>query len=166
MISVCLQSTSMMVQEVQILRTPTRIQFTILAVHHQFEMGIQTIIQVNPALLTKSITLPLATFIQLATAVATVITQLVFARMAAEFIFELKMLEQLHAANPWKSVGKFLPVASKFGFTKDQVEQFLHQRVVHDRQRLDPRRYHLPIFGKPMNSTLLFNRVMLMCQLS
>ncbi len=63
-----------------------------------------------------------------------------------------QMLDQLYTANPWKTVGKFFPIASKFGYSKAQVQQFLRDRVVHDKQRLNPRRYHLPIFGKQFGS--------------
>ena len=57
-------------------------------------------------------------------------------------------LNELHKKYPWKTMSKFLPIAQKHGFTKDQVKTFLNKSINHDKKFTEQRQYYLPIFGR------------------
>lgn len=60
----------------------------------------------------------------------------------------MDLLSQLHSKYPWRSVSKFHSKAAEHGFSRDQVSKYLATNVVHDKQRIKARKYHLPIYGR------------------
>lgn len=58
-----------------------------------------------------------------------------------------KTLEQLYKDYPWRTKKKFMPIASKYGFSKQEAEEFITQEVAHDK-KYTPEKYFLPIFSQ------------------
>ena len=52
---------------------------------------------------------------------------------------------------PWKSINKFLPIATRHGFSKQDVTKF-QKTLVKDRVKPDQSQFHLPIYGSERGS--------------
>lgn len=60
-------------------------------------------------------------------------------------------LQELFEDYPWKTPGKFIPLAKRFGFKNEKkIKEFLRNNIPHDEKVVEP--VYLPIFSKSKDS--------------
>ena len=55
-------------------------------------------------------------------------------------------LEALHKKFPWNSINRFMPIATKHGFSKEDVTNYFKQ-IARDKLSINHKQYYLPIFS-------------------
>ena len=58
-----------------------------------------------------------------------------------------KGLEALHKKYPWNSITRFMPIATKYGYSKDDVKNYFKQ-FARDKLKINHRQYYLPIYSR------------------
>ena len=63
----------------------------------------------------------------------------------------MNTLEALHKKYPWNSINRFMPIATKHGFSKDDVKNYFKQ-FAHDKLNINHKKYYLPIYSNTPNT--------------